>query len=91
MTGWQTTECPETLGFSNALVLGTWGEAPYNKLIKRPIPQWKDFGIRSFESMRRLKGEQQDTLIALLPYNLQMTPILEITDCRGKLHRHLYG
>lgn len=67
------------LGFSNALVLGTWGEAPYNKLIKRPIPQWKDFGIRSFESMRRLKGEQQDTLIALLPYNLQMTPILEIT------------
>ena len=83
MTGWQTTECPETLGFSNALVLGTWGEAPYNKLIKRPIPQWKDFGMRSFESMRRLKGEQQDTLIALLPYNLQMTPILEITDPVG--------
>ena len=80
MTGWQTTECPETLGFSNALVLGTWGEAPYNKLIKRPIPQWKDFGIRSFESMRRLKGKQQNTLIALLPYNLQMTPKAIISD-----------
>lgn len=37
-----------------------------------------------FESMRRLKGEQQDTLIALLPYNLQMTPILEITDPVGE-------
>ena len=65
MTGWQTTECPETLGFSNALVLGTWGEAPYNKLIKRPIPQWKDFGIKETTFERR-SGNGTDTILVTL-------------------------
>lgn len=94
--GWQTAEAPEKLGFKPANILGGWGDAPYNKLVKRPIPQWKDFGFRSFVSVKCLQGDEQDTLVALLPYNLQMTPRLEVTDpiggkCIGIYTDHTYA
>lgn len=59
----------------NARELGTWGEAPFGKMILRPIPMWKDFGVKTGELIR--KG---DTTILKLPYNIQMTPIIKVSD-----------
>ena len=59
----------------NAIELGTWGDAPWGKMLPRPIPMWKDFGIKTGELIR--KG---DTTILKLPYNMQMTPIIKVSD-----------
>ena len=59
----------------NAIELGTWGDAPWGKMLPRPIPMWKDFGIKTGELVR--KG---DTTILKLPYNMQMTPIIKVSD-----------
>ena len=60
---------------NNAIELGTWGDAPFGKMLPRPIPMWKDFGIKTGELIR--KG---DTTILNLPYNMQMTPIIKVSD-----------
>ena len=59
----------------NAIELGTWGDAPFGKMLLRPIPMWKDFGIKTGELIR--KG---DTTILKLPYNMQMTPVIKVSD-----------
>lgn len=83
MAEWTSADNLEELGFETALAFGSWGDAPYNHLIKRPIPQWKDFGFKEFVSTERIKGEQCDTIVAKLPYNLQMTPIIDISAPMG--------
>ena len=49
-------------------------KADWNNLIERPIPLWRDYGLKSYEKTER-KG---DTLYAYLPYNAQITPYLKI-------------
>lgn len=81
--GWQTVDSPVSMGFRKAVVVADKGGAPYNSLVKRPIPQWKDFGVKDVEKTEILKGEHADTIAAYFPYNLQMTPILDVTDPLG--------
>ena len=73
--GWQTGPL---VGFSPAVTapsrLGT--------LHSRPIPQWKDHGVKTIPFTTR-HGQQADTLVALLPHNMQMTPIITIDDAEG--------
>lgn len=52
------------------------------ELRERPIPMWKDHGIKSLKWTVR-KGEEVDTLVANFPYDLQMTPIIKVRDRRG--------
>ena len=51
-------------------------------LHSRPTPQWKDYGIRkvAFETH---PGPAADTLVALLPHNMQMTPVFSVEDAEG--------
>jgi beta-glucosidase-like glycosyl hydrolase len=65
-------------GFAPAIVQ----ESSLGALYRRPIPFWKDFGIKdaSFETRT---GEDCDTVIAKLPYNMQMTPILTVESDKG--------
>lgn len=79
---WQTADCKREFKFNPAIEIGKWGDAPWNELVKRPIPMWKDFGIKSVK-FERHKGIGMDTIIARFPYNMQMTPILDITDKDG--------
>ena len=51
-------------------------------LERRPIPMWKDYGIRKAKFETR-PGERCDTVIARLPYNMQMTPVLTVRDPEG--------
>lgn len=96
MKDWQIVNCGELYGFSIAKEIGNWGSAPWNNLIKRPIPFWKDFGVKTVTQLQRIKGNSVDTIIGTLPYNMQMTPILDLSDSKGSglvsiYTDHLYG
>ncbi len=73
--GWQTGDLT---GFSPAQQM----ESRLGMLHNRPIPQWKDYGIKKAKKEIRY-GNERDTIIAYLPHNIQMTPILTINDPSG--------
>ena len=65
---------------NSSVEIGVWGDAPWGKLIERPIPQWKDYGVKSvaFEQSEDSRGNV--VLSARLPYNMQLTPVIDLTD-----------
>ncbi|MGJ1238586.1 alpha-L-rhamnosidase C-terminal domain-containing protein [Sphingobacterium siyangense] len=70
------------IGFEPVVTWGIAGGAPWNQLIKRPIPLFKDFGIKEFTKQQiQYRG---DTLVIKLPYNMQFTPYLELEAPAGK-------
>jgi len=72
-------------GFGKAKVLGKATSAPWNNLVKRPIPPWKDFGIRSYENNNDIPSEGTgDWIVCKLPYNCQVTPILDVDAPAGQ-------
>ena len=73
--GWQTKN-PDS--FSPAAVL----RSTLGKLHPRPIPQWKDFGVKQIPFNTHY-GPKYDTLVAVLPHNMQMTPVLQVEDPDG--------
>ncbi|MBQ5983784.1 MAG: glycoside hydrolase [Bacteroidales bacterium] len=75
---WQTGSLE---GFAPAVTVGS----TLGTLQSRPIPQWKDFGIKKIAFETR-KGETCDTVLARLPYNMQMTPVLKVSDPEGGHH-----
>ncbi len=70
-------------GFREAKPLGKPPVSPWNELVKRPIPQWKDFGLKEYESVVRINGEHADTLVCKLPYNAQITPWFRVRAEEG--------
>ena len=68
-----------------AKVLGNAEGKPWGKLVERPIPQWKDFGLKSFKNQKSFPFiSNGDTIKLKLPYNAQVTPYLEIDASQGK-------
>ena len=60
-------------------------EAGWNRLVPRPIPQWRDYGLKSY-----VRTEWKDTVLyAGLPYNAQVTPYLRVKAEAGKRIRIL--
>lgn len=81
--------------WGNSVELASWNEGPWGKLVRRPIPLWKDYGVKPLKYMSWTEGENV-VLIARLPYNAQMTPVIELTDngegtCITMITDHLYG
>ena len=70
--------------FSPAVEVGVEGDAPWNKLHHRIIPQWKDYGKKEYVSTQWHKGADVDTLVCKLPYNMQFTPYIEMDAPEGK-------
>jgi hypothetical protein len=59
--------------------------APWNRLIERPIPLWKDFGLKAYTNAGELPRVSDGKVIeAKLPYNAQVTPYLKIEAPAGK-------
>lgn len=63
--------------------------------MERPIPFWKDFGVKK-ALVEKIETDTGIIYTASLPYNMQMTPVLEIEDnTGGSLIQietdHLYG
>jgi hypothetical protein len=70
-------------GFGAAMEIGTPPCAPWHHLVKRPIPQWKDYGLKEYVSKKVISGKDEDTIVCRLPYNAQITPYLNITSSAG--------
>jgi alpha-L-rhamnosidase len=57
--------------------------APWNELIKRPIPFWKDFGLRPYKTVSKTRHDS--VITALLPYNAQVAPYFKIRARSGQV------
>jgi alpha-L-rhamnosidase len=58
--------------------------APWNKLIERPTPQWKDYGLKEYVNQAGIPGlSTGDTIVCRLPYNCHVSPYLEIESPAG--------
>lgn len=68
-----------------AIEVGTEGSAPWNKLHPRIIPLWKDYGKKEYPDSQWHRGNEVDTLICRLPYNMQLTPCIELEAPEGKV------
>lgn len=77
---WQTGDIQA--GFVPSKEIGKVGSAPWNALVERPTPLWKDFGVKYGKFTKR-PGEEVDTLTVDLPYNMQLTPVIEVEDSEG--------
>lgn len=79
MSGWNGTKFADS--FPPAMVIANAGDAPFGKLVERPIPGWKDSGFLPYAGMR--KSISGDTLYCRLPYNCQVTPYLKVEAPAG--------
>ena len=52
--------------------------APWGPLVNRPIPQWKDYGLKDYTSVSTLPERGAGVIKASLPYNAQVTPWLKV-------------
>lgn len=63
--------------------IGRWGDQPWGGLVLRPIPQWKDYGFVEVAYTETSDDQGNKVLAARLPYNTQMTPVIDVTDAAG--------
>ena len=67
-----------------SLEIGTWGEGVWGKLVERPIPLWRDYGMKITSNYVTTEDEQGNRVLSVrLPYNMQMTPWIDVTDETG--------
>lgn len=65
--------------------LGNAGDYPWNKLFLRPIPQWKDYGLRAYANDITFPFVSTgDTIVCDLAYNTQLTPYLKVEADAGQ-------
>lgn len=85
MTDWKTNSYDDS-AWSNADSFGVEGSAPWNNLIERPIPMWKDDGIKLFDSYTKEVGPETTRYTCYLPTTLQITPYFKINaQTEGKV------
>ena len=75
--------------WSQAVAL-TRQQAGWGSSVRRPIPQWKDYGLKEYVSTR-MEGRE---LICTLPYDCQVTPYIKVKAPEGKIidfYTDLYG
>ncbi|WP_342431259.1 discoidin domain-containing protein [Neobacillus sp. FSL H8-0543] len=72
--------------WGKAVELGGVPSEPWNNLWKRPIPLWKDFGLKDFVNNESFPKVSDGTVLkARLPYNAQFTPYLKVKATAGKV------
>jgi len=68
----------------SAVELGKPPTAPWGELVRRPIPQWKNSGLRDYQNASALPKESDGgTVVAQLPYNAHVTPYLKVEAPAG--------
>ena len=64
-----------------SLEIGVWGEGTWGKLVERSIPQWRDYSVKNTSDYETTEDEQGNRILSVrLPYNMQMTPYIDVTD-----------
>ncbi len=72
--------------WQNARELGIPPVSPWNNLILGPIPQWKNSGLLPYTSRLKFPSESTgDTILCVLPDNLQITPFLKVDATEDQL------
>ena len=85
MADWQSPAFDDS-SWPAAVVFGKPPCAPWNQLVERPIPQWKDFGLKDYVNAADLPKVSDGKVIkAKLPYNAQVTPYLKIESPAGQV------
>jgi len=76
-----------TKKWDRAREMGTPPVQPWNNLVLRPIPQWKNSGLIPYVSTPSLPftATKDTTLICTLPANIQITPYFKIESTSGKV------
>ncbi|GAA3228434.1 discoidin domain-containing protein [Dactylosporangium siamense] len=70
--------------WGSAVDRGAPGAAPWNGLVKRPIPPFRFSGLRDYVNAATLPtGGTGGTVVATLPSNLQVTPYLRVDAPAG--------
>ena len=69
-----------------AVKIGDINCSPWNKLIKRPIPFWKDAVLNSYSNITTfpLKFEKDTIIRCNLPYNMQVYPYINLNATSGQ-------
>ena len=83
LTGWTTRGYLDSL-WPAAVPLAEAGAGPWGALVDRPIPQWRDFGLKPYADAPAFPFVATgDTVVVSLPYNAQVTPAFEIDAPAG--------
>ena len=81
--GWTTRGYHDRL-WPAAVPLAPAGGGPWGPLVARPIPHWRDFGLRPYADAPAFPFTTTgDTVVVALPYNAQVTPFFEVDAPAG--------
>lgn len=80
LVGWEQPDFDDT-DWLQTVELGEEGTSPWNQIYKRPIPQWKDFGLKKVADLRK----EGNTAVVKLPYNMQFSYWIKVRAKQGKL------
>jgi hypothetical protein len=87
LAGWTLPGFDDS-AWATATVKGQPPAAPWAHLWKRPIPQWRDFGLKDYVNSAELPSSGSGGVVrAKLPYNAQVTPYLKVTAPAGAVIR----
>ncbi|WP_194842445.1 alpha-L-rhamnosidase N-terminal domain-containing protein [Endozoicomonas sp. OPT23] len=76
--------------WASASTYGAEGSAPWNELVKRDIPQWKDSGLVAYENTPSLPFTSNGQPITVnLPYNAQVTPYFKVNSSQSGQTVHI--
>jgi hypothetical protein len=85
IAGWTVPGFDDS-GWAFAVEKGPAGVSPWNDLEKRPIPPWRDSGLRDYENAASFPAfGDGSTITARLPANLHVTPYLHVIAPAGSL------
>ena len=77
---WYKGGAPSNLGSALEVGVGV-GRAPFGKMVERPVPFWKDFGLKDFVSTR----QSNDTIYCKVPYNCHFAPYIKVDAPAGRV------
>ena len=85
INGWQNSGYNDT-NWAMATEKGVPPALPWNVLIKRPIPQWKDSGLQNYTNAASLPTTGNGGIIeGILPYDARVSAYLKVNAPAGKL------
>jgi len=85
VAGWQMPGI-SAVSWAPAKELGAPDCAPWNRLVKRPVPFWKDYGLKPYTNASLLpKISDGKPIKAKIPYNAQITPYFKIIAKAGEV------
>ncbi len=71
--------------WQDAVEYGTPPTAPWNNLVQRPIPLWKDSGLMDYENKLHIpETAYGEEIVCTLPANIHITPYLKIDAPAGR-------